>query len=228
METHLRLFGPIHLAILISVVMLGLTAGWIVRRKPSTETVVRWGFAIVTSGLGVSWYLLRYTLLQLPLRWNLPLEVCDVALWVTAAALFYPRQRVLELAYYWGLAGASMALLTPYLIAPVGNVLSITFLMGHGIIVAAIIFLLGTGRMRPSRNSWRFAFLLLNVLALLDFVIDRRLGVNYMYLLRKPPITSLLNVMGPWPWYIFSADLLAAVLFLGLQWPFRGSAGSHF
>jgi hypothetical integral membrane protein (TIGR02206 family) len=223
METHLRLFGPLHLAILIAVVMLGLGAAWIVRRKPSLETAVRWAFAMLAGGFGLSWYLLRYAVLGSPWRWNLPLEVCDVALWTTTAALLWPRQRLLELGYYWGLAGASMALLTPYLIAPVSSPLSITFLAGHGIIVAAVIFLLGAGRMRPSRDSWRFAFLLLNGLAVLDFVIDRWLGVNYMYLIRKPPITSLLNVMGPWPWYVFAADVLAAVFFLALQWPFRAA-----
>ena len=52
-------------------------------------------------------------------------------------------------------------------------------------------------------------------------------GANYMYLLRKPPITSLLNIMGGWPWYILAADVLAAVSFFALQWPFRRSGASR-
>ncbi|HET6219688.1 MAG TPA: TIGR02206 family membrane protein [Acidobacteriaceae bacterium] len=221
MHTKVPLFGPIHLAILASVVLLGLVSAWMVRRKPVIGRPLRWVFAIVSSILGLSWYLLRYTVLHSPLRWDLPLEVCDLALWITVAALIYPRQRLLELAYYWGLTGASMALVTPYLTAPLTSLSSLTFFAGHGMIVASVIFLLGTGRMRPSPGSWRFALLVLNGIALVDFCVDRWLGTNYMYLLRKPPIASLLSIMGPWPWYILAADALAAALFLGLQWPFR-------
>jgi hypothetical integral membrane protein (TIGR02206 family) len=221
MHTKVPLFGPIHLAILASVVLLGLVSAWMVRRKPVIGRPLRWVFAIVSSVLGLSWYLLRYTVLHSPLRWDLPLEVCDLALWITVVALIYPRQRLLELAYYWGLTGASMALVTPYLTAPLTSLSSMTFFAGHGMIVASVIFLLGTGQMRPSPGSWRFALLVLNGFALVDFCVDRWLGTNYMYLLRKPPITSLLSIMGSWPWYILAADALAAALFLGLQWPFR-------
>jgi hypothetical integral membrane protein (TIGR02206 family) len=222
-QMRVTLSWPIHLAILASVVSLGLVSAWLVRRKPSIGRPVRWLFAIVASGLGFSWYFLRYAVLHSPLRWDLPLEVCDLALWITVAALVWPRQRLLELAYYWGLAGASMALVTPYLTAPLCSASSITFFAGHGMIVASVIFLLGTGRMRPSPGSWRFALLVLNGLALFDFFVDRWVGADYMYLLRKPPITSLLSIMGSWPWYIFAADALAALLFLALQWPFRHS-----
>jgi hypothetical integral membrane protein (TIGR02206 family) len=221
-----KLFGPIHLAILVSVVSLGLAGAWLVRRNPAMGGPVRWLFAIASSGFGFSWYFLRYAVLHSPLRWDLPLEVCDLALWITVAALISPRQRLLELAYYWGLAGASMALVTPYLTAPLASAATVVFFAGHGMIVASVIFLLGTGRMRPAPGSWRFALLVLNGLALFDFFVDRWLGANYMYLLRKPPIHSLLSAMGGWPWYIFAADVVAAVLFLALQWPFRRSGVS--
>ena len=195
MHTKVPLFGPIHLAILASVVLLGLVSAWIVRCKPQASGPVRWVFAIVSSILGLSWYLLRYAVLHSPLRWDLPLQICDLALWITVAALLWPRQRLLELAYYWGLAGASMALVTPYLTAPLMSLSSITFFAGHGMIVASVIFLLGTGQMRPSPGSWRFALLVLNGLAIFDYFFDRWSGANYMYLLRKPPITSLLSMM---------------------------------
>ena len=87
-------------------------------------------------------------------------------------------------------------------------------------------FLLGIGR-RPRPGSWLYASLLLNALAGFDFVVDRLLGANYMYLLRKPPIHSLLSVMGPWPWYILVADGFAAALFLVLGLPFRQRAAAR-
>jgi uncharacterized membrane protein YwaF len=53
-------------------------------------------------------------------------------------------------------------------------------------------------------------------------VIDWLADANYMYLARVPGRTSLLSVLGPWPWYIGSAAGVAIVLFLILDVPFRG------
>jgi uncharacterized membrane protein YwaF len=43
-----------------------------------------------------------------------------------------------------------------------------------------------------------------------------------MFLREKPEAASLLDLMGPWPWYILSGALLALALFAALDAPFRG------
>jgi uncharacterized membrane protein YwaF len=43
-----------------------------------------------------------------------------------------------------------------------------------------------------------------------------------LLLLREKPETSLLDLMGPWPWYIITAALLAIAMFAALDVPFRG------
>jgi hypothetical integral membrane protein (TIGR02206 family) len=212
---------PVRLAIIGAVLTAGLLASVAAQRFPWLWKPIRWTCVAVSTGSGLSWYLFRIFGLHDPLRWALPLEICDASLWITVIALIWPRQRLLELAYYWGIAGASIALITPYLIAPLISLPSITFLIGHGMILVSVIFLLGTGRMRPSPGSWRSALLILNLFALFDFCFDRLSGTDYMYLVHKPPIVSLLNIMGPWPWYIVAADVLAGLLFFALQWPFR-------
>jgi hypothetical integral membrane protein (TIGR02206 family) len=47
-------------------------------------------------------------------------------------------------------------------------------------------------------------------------------GGNYMFLRERPGTLSILDYMGPWPWYILSATLLALALFALLDLPFRG------
>jgi uncharacterized membrane protein YwaF len=52
-------------------------------------------------------------------------------------------------------------------------------------------------------------------------VIDWLTGGNYMYLARAPAHSSLLSLLGPWPWHIASTAAVAIVLLLILDAPFR-------
>ena len=47
-------------------------------------------------------------------------------------------------------------------------------------------------------------------------------GGNYMFLRHPPRQDSLLDLMGPWPWYIPAAAALALALFWLLDRPFDG------
>jgi hypothetical integral membrane protein (TIGR02206 family) len=60
----------------------------------------------------------------------------------------------------------------------------------------------------------------INVLMLIVTAINYWLGSNYMFTLRKPATASLFDSMGPWPWYLLSAELLAVILFSLLYLPF--------
>ena len=66
----------------------------------------------------------------------------------------------------------------------------------------------------------RVAGLTVAYAALVGFV-DAVTGADYMYLRSKPPSATLLDFLGPWPWYILSAAVLAALLFAILDAPFR-------
>jgi hypothetical integral membrane protein (TIGR02206 family) len=46
-------------------------------------------------------------------------------------------------------------------------------------------------------------------------------GGNYMFLSERPDTASLLDYMGPWPWYILGGGLLALGMFAVLDIPFR-------
>jgi uncharacterized membrane protein YwaF len=41
-----------------------------------------------------------------------------------------------------------------------------------------------------------------------------------MYLRAKPPNTSLLDALGPWPWYLAATEFVACGVFLLLYLPF--------
>ena len=129
----------------------------------------------------------------------------------------------LELAYFLGVAGSGMALLTP----DVGPGLGFAqFFASHGLVVGSVLFLAFAGELRPRPGAgWR-AFLFVNVYAALVAVFDGFFGTNYMYLREKPQAASLLDLFGPWPFYVLAAEPVALALFFALDLPFRRRRGS--
>ncbi len=215
------LFGPAHLALLAAVPVAGLGLAALVRARPALERPVRLGLAAVLAlnQLAYLGYAAGHGWISPPA--GLPLELCDVAVWLAVAALAGAPPLAGELLYFVGLAGTVQALLTPDLGVAFPSYPAAKFFLGHGGTVAAALLLVATGRLRPRPGAWWRALLVLNAYAAAVLVLDLAAGTNYLYLARKPPVPTLLDRLGPWPWYILSADALAAGLFRLLQLPFR-------
>jgi hypothetical integral membrane protein (TIGR02206 family) len=153
---------------------------------------------------------------------HMPLELCDASLWLVIVALLTLKPAVFDVAYYWALAGATMALLTPNVKEP-SLFMAVQFFADHGLIVVATLYLVWTGQSRPRPGSVGKAMLALNILAVPVGMFDYLYNTDYMFLRAKPSTVSLLDVLGPWPWYIVVCEGVGAGLFLLLYLPFRPS-----
>jgi hypothetical integral membrane protein (TIGR02206 family) len=214
------LFGTIHLILIGAIAAACIVLSVLCRRKWIGSRVVRltigWGLVINE----LIWWCFRYSHEGLHL-WNLPLQLCDVTLWMSALACLTLAPRVVEFAYFGGLAGAGMAVITPDLWSPWPSYPAIYFFIAHGGIVLAVSVLV-YGRITPLTPGavWRAFAMLLGFAALVGG-INAIAGTNFMYLCRKPKGASLLDSLGPWPMYLIAGAIVALALFWLLWIPAR-------
>jgi len=151
----------------------------------------------------------------------LPLHLCDWATFTGVIALVTRRALAFELTWFWAMAGTTQALLTPDLAVRPPEISWYTFYLSHGGVVAAALLLTwGAGmRTRPWAAFRIFAWSQLYLATV--FGLNGLLGTNYGYLCAKPENPSLLDHLGPWPWYLLSLEGLALALFWLLDLPFR-------
>jgi hypothetical integral membrane protein (TIGR02206 family) len=224
MATNFHLFGVTHLAILAVIVLLAVLLAAVERRLSPGSKGLRLGLAAVLLFDTAWWYGYLAWHSQLTSPSQLPLDLCDVTLYLTVIALFTLSPTVFDLAYYYALAGTSMALLTPDLWEQFPSLPTVQFFIAHGLVVTAALYLVWSRLARPRRGSVARAMLVLNLLAAFDGIFNWMFKTNFMYLCAKPANPSLLDLFGPWPWYIAVTEAVALGLFLLLYLPFRRSA----
>ncbi len=220
MPNGFHIFGLVHLAILGMVLAVPAILAAVQRKFPREGKGIRVGLAILLFASTASYYgnFAVHGVRMFPD--HLPLQLCDASLWLVIAALLTLRPAIFDVTYYLALASASMSLLTPNLVNPT-PFLAVQFFADHGLIVAATLYLVWSGQARPRPGSVFRAILALNILAAIAGSFDFLFSTDYMFLRAKPPTVSLLDVMGPWPWYIVSCEVVGFGLFLLLYFPFR-------
>lgn len=151
---------------------------------------------------------------------NLPCHLCDFASFIGAYALIRKKPLACELLYFWGIAGTMQGLLTPALSYDWPHPRFIVFFALHGGVVLAALYVVFGRRQIPRSGAVMRAFTLLLIYALLAGTADFFSGGNYGFLRSKPPTASLLDQLGPWPWYIGSLLMVSLTIFTLLDLPF--------
>jgi hypothetical integral membrane protein (TIGR02206 family) len=219
-----------HLGALAAIAAGTAVLALAVRRRPWqwVSPILR-GMAVLLVLVEASWWVYLFVRGGWSVATGLPLQLCDTAALVVAAALWWRSWILVELSWFWGLAGSIQGLLTPDLPSHFPDWWYFQYYLVHGLIVAsAIVLVLGLG-LWPRRGAVLRAVLITAGYAAIVAVVDLVAGGNYMYLRQPPAVHSLLDVMGPWPWYLLTGAALAVALFWLLHLPFRlsGLALSH-
>ena len=222
-SSQFEFFGFAHIAamgvILAVPIVLTLVVRWLDSERATqaicygfagviaVNEVLNWSHRIAT--VGVHEFVREY----------MPLHVCGITVFAVVITLVFRRQTAYEIAYFWGLVGATNAVVTPQLDIGYPQYRFFQYFIAHGGIVAAALFATWGLGMRPTARSVLRVFVLLNVLAIVLIGVNLMLGSNYMFLC-QPPDTKSPFFFLPWPWYLLFLDGIALVLFYVLFIPF--------
>jgi hypothetical integral membrane protein (TIGR02206 family) len=212
-----------HVAALAATASAATLSAWAARAHPGPWIVP---FSRALAVLMLSAYLAENIAIVVRGTWSLerslPLQLTDAVTIISALALWRPRPLLFELAYFWGLTASLQAVLTPDLDDAFPSLFFFTYFTTHGGAVVAAVFLAAGRGLVPRQGAVIRVFLATAAFAAVTGLTDLLTGGNYMFLREKPEAASLLDLMGPWPWYILSGALLALALFAALDAPFRG------
>lgn len=213
-----------HIGALAAIAVVACFVVIAARLRPGEWTTwVARGLAVVLVAAEIGWwiYLAAGGSAHAQLATAFPLQLCDAAIFVAALALLTRQQLLVEVTYFWGLAGTLQALITPDLPQHFPSFPFFQYYVAHGGVVTAALFLVLGLRQWPGRNAVLRVAAITIVYVSLVGVIDALTGANYMFLRSKPLSGSVLDLMGPWPWYMLWATLLGMALLLILDAPFR-------
>jgi len=95
--------------------------------------------------------------------------------------------------------------------------------MTHGFLVVVALYYVVVLKIAIGWKDLRNAFIMMNVFVLITLITNYMLDSNYMYTIAKPPVASMLDILGPWPFYLITGQLLALALFFIALLPFKFS-----
>ncbi len=152
---------------------------------------------------------------------TLPLHLCSLTLLLCIIMLITRSYALFEFNYFAGIGGALQALFTPAaILSGFPHFTYYYFFIAHGGIIVSCLFMVWVYNYRPTLLSMGRTLIYLNLLMIPIAVINIYTGGNYLFIMRKPSDPSLIDVLGPWPWYILSMEAAAAVVFFILYVPF--------
>lgn len=190
------------------------------RQLEQKKTIIRNTFIglLIVSEISLQiWY--AYTEVWDPYD-TLPLQLCSISLILCIFMLIMNSYRVFEITYFFGLAGASQALFTPELFYDFPHYRYFHFFIAHIAIMLSCLYMVWIEKFRPTFKSIWKAMIVLNIIAFFVFWVNRWTGGNYMFLARKPSNASILDFLGPYPYYIITLEAVAVLLFTLLYVPF--------
>ncbi len=184
--------------------------------RRTIRLTVGWGLILSRVSLDI-WYIITDNWLVTS---SLPLELCSIATVMGGIMLLTKNRFLCDVFYFIAIGGAIQAILTPDLYFGFPQFRFLQFFIDHMLLIISPLILIIFYQFNITFRSLLRSFMTLNGIALMVFIINKLVSANYMFLMEKPQGASLLDFLGPYPYYIFVLEGVTFLLFIILYVPF--------
>ena len=221
MGTGFETFSAEHL---ITMLVLGAITYAVIRKGKVAEEPEKSNIGLMIAGLAFSTILIdaivKLAYGSFDILVDLPFFLCDLAAVILPFVILSGNRKWIGILYFWALAGTMQALITPDVEAGFPSFDFFRYFIGHACIILAVLYTVIVKKIRIGWQDFLNAIIYAQLYLVVVHIINQVLNSNYGYTLQKPPGPSILDLMGPWPWYILWGEFLMVFLFLLLLIPF--------
>ena len=216
-----ELFGLQHLLTLSIAALVIFTTCFYFRDK-NNDTKYTAGIAIAVL-LVVQVIIGMLNTFSFDLNWQevFPLHMCDLSALAIAYYLWKREKVFFNCAFFWGIGGATMALLTPDVDFAYPNAVFFPFFYIHSLILLGVFFSVIALNQRPYLNDVHKVIGISLVLMIFIYLANYLLGdgANFWYLNDKPGNATIMNLFPDPPYHILVTIPVAIALFYIIYMP---------
>ena len=153
---------------------------------------------------------------------GLPLHLCDFSSASIILYFFTKRKEFFLFAFFAGISGAGMAILTPDVLYSFPHIDYIRHMIGHSMILLGVTYAIIIDHQRPQFRDVHRVLGVLTVLLLLMYPINFLLGppANYWFVVEKPPGFNVTDLMRDAPYHMIDVYMLAVIVCYLLYVPY--------
>ncbi len=208
-----KMFGLEHVLILSIIIIVSVTM-YVLRSHLIGKRTVK---KVLISGLiisEISYHLWAFANDMWSIKVFLPLQLCSLNILLSVVLLLTDNRKLFAFVFLFGLTGAIQGLLTPELYQEPWHFRFIQYFIAHAFIVWTALYYSIVKAFKITWTQFLMSFVWLNVYALGVYMLNAAISANYMFLMEKPSNASLMDYLGPHPWYILALELVALILCL--------------
>lgn len=223
-----KMFSVSHF-VMIAILLLGSFMLYLKREKLNDQkwrkTEVGIAISLIVTEVGYHVWMLTNGIWDV--SYAIPLELCSLSLILTVILLLTRNKYIYDVLLFTALLGATQALFTPLLQHDFPHFRYFHFFYTHLMMIWVAFYFTWVKGYKPTILSVIRLVFYLNVLMPIIILINNLVGGNYMFLNHKPTSASLLDLLGPYPWYILSLEVLLIILSLIVWLIFRDKKGKN-
>jgi hypothetical integral membrane protein (TIGR02206 family) len=151
---------------------------------------------------------------------SLPLQICDLAGFIAAAACLTEWRWTRVMLLFWGIGLSTQAFITPVVVKGIDTFDYWQFWINHTQIVGVAFYFVIVRGYRPTKRDWLIAIALTHLYVAFIIPLNLAIGANYGYVgrgnPRTPTVIDKLEALGPigqWPWRLFPMALMVTLMF---------------
>ena len=160
----------------------------------------------------LSWLCLEIIGGTFDIKLHLPFHLCRTANLLIALALIFRSYLAYEIVFFWGLT-VIHAIITPDITQGFPHFHFFRFWTTHQLMFIGIIYATFVYDIRPRKKSILISYITLLLFFMITVPVNILLNSNYFWICGKPPVPTILDYFGPWPWYIIVVMFLTLMHF---------------